>query len=162
MDSTSYMREYTRKNNKEKINAQRRARYESNPTRREQIKEASREYHQENHDDVLQRRKDRREIIREQERSYNDNLLTKVLEQYAKKCARCGFNSDIRILQLDHVNGGGNRERREIGTRGIRRKALKNPELYQLLCPNCNWTKRFNLNEQNPRSDSRLITSALE
>ena len=93
-----------------------------------------------------------RPAVREQERSDNDRLLEKVLDQYGRKCGRCGFDSDIRILQLDHINGGGNQERRKIGTRGIRRKALENPEQYQLLCPNCNWIKRYDLNEHNPRS----------
>lgn len=94
-----------------------------------------------------------RSVIRTQERTVNDRLLEQVLDQYGRKCAKCGFNSDLRILQLDHINGGGNQERRAIGVRGIRRKALNNPELYQLLCPNCNWTKRFDLNEQNQRKD---------
>src|SRR5258708_28059910 len=134
MDSTSYMREYTRKN-KDKINSQRRARYSLNS---EPAQERAKEYYTENRDSISEKRKENRPKLREQERSQNDRLLEEVLQQYGKKCAKCGFNSDIRILQLDHINGGGNRERREIGTRGIRRKALKNPELYQLLCPNCN------------------------
>lgn len=98
-------------------------------------------------------RKRERPMIRESERSQNDELRDKVLDQYDRKCATCGFNKDIRVLQLDHINGGGNQERRKIGTRGIRRNALKNPELYQLLCPTCNWTKRFDLDEQNQRLD---------
>src|SRR5437879_1880268 len=64
-----------------------------------------------------------RSVIRNQERSFNDQLLEQVLEQYGKKCAKCGFNSDLRILQLDHINGGGNQERRAIGVRGIRHNA---------------------------------------
>jgi len=104
-----------------------------------------------------------RSVIRHQERSQNDQLRDQVLEQYGKKCGICGFDKDLRILQLDHINGGGNQERRAIGVRGIRRKALKNPELYQLLCPNCNWTKRFDLGEQNQlKSDLSRTTSALE
>jgi len=98
-------------------------------------------------------RKRERPSTRQNERSYNDELREQVLDQYGRKCVVCGFNADIRILQLDHVSGNGNQERRAIGVRGIRRKALKNPELYQLLCPNCNWTKRYNLNEHNKRSN---------
>lgn len=96
-------------------------------------------------------RKRERPRIREDERTYNDSLREQVLEQYDRRCGVCGFDKDVRILQLDHINGGGNQERREIGTRGIRRKALEHPELYQLLCPNCNWTKRYDLDEQNQR-----------
>lgn len=89
------------------------------------------------------------------ERSLNSRLLDQVLEQYGRKCGVCGFDSDQRILQLDHVNGGGNQERRRIGTRGIRRRALERSNEYQLLCPNCNWTKRFDRAEQNPRKTSQ-------
>ena len=94
-----------------------------------------------------------RSVMREQERSQNDQLREQVLEQYGKKCNKCGYNADLRVLQLDHINGNGNKERRTIGVRGIRRNALKNPEQYQLLCPTCNWIKRYNLNEQNTRKD---------
>lgn len=104
-------------------------------------------------DEARQARKNERPMIRESERSQNDQLRDKVLDQYSRKCAICKFDKDIRVLQLDHINGGGNQERRKIGTRGIRRNALKNPELYQLLCPTCNWIKRFNLDEQNKRKD---------
>lgn len=89
--------------------------------------------------------------IRENERSYTRQLLDNILDQYGRKCNSCGFSTDQRILQLDHINGGGNQERRQIGTLGIRRNALKNPTQYQLLCPNCNWTKRFDRQEQNQR-----------
>lgn len=92
-----------------------------------------------------------RSVMRKQERSYNDQLREQVLEQYGKKCGKCGFNSDLRILQLDHVNGGGVKEIRERGVRWVRRRALENPEKYQLLCPNCNWIKRYDNNEGNPR-----------
>jgi len=101
-----------------------------------------------------------RDVLREQERSQNDLLRDKVLDQYGRKCGICGFDTDQRILQIDHINGGGNQERRAIGVRGIRRKALSNPEVYQLLCPNCNWTKRYDLDEQNHKSDSSITTSA--
>lgn len=105
-----------------------------------------------------------RPVVRAQERTQNTRLLEKVLDQHGRKCNICGFDKDQRILQLDHVNGGGNQERRQIGTRGIRRNALESPEQYQILCPNCNWTKRFDRLEQNPRksdSNSRNTSSAL-
>ena len=94
-------------------------------------------------------RKRERPMVRINERSYNNQLRDAVLEQYGKQCASCGFDTDVRILQLDHINGGGNTERRQIGVRGIRKNALQHPEQYQLLCPNCNWTKRYDNNEHN-------------
>ena len=68
------------------------------------------------------------------------------------KCALCGF-TDIRALQIDHVNGGGTREhhRRKPDGNNWRRICLSKyyrlvvedqTGKYQLLCANCNWIKR--------------------
>ena len=60
------------------------------------------------------------------------------------KCARCGF-SDIRALQVDHVNGGGNQERKANRTEGVNdlfRRVRETPDAFQCLCANCNWIKR--------------------
>jgi len=58
-------------------------------------------------------------------------------------CAQCGF-TDIRALQIDHKNGDGSAQRREIGgLHRMYRDILKNPVPYQLLCANCNWIKRY-------------------
>lgn len=57
------------------------------------------------------------------------------------KCVQCGFN-DKRILHIDHINGGGTREAREIGHYNIIKKILKGEQGYQILCPNCNFIKR--------------------
>lgn len=58
------------------------------------------------------------------------------------KCARCGY-SDIRSLCIDHIKGGGNKERRGHG-RFERILVKKNfPEGYQVLCANCNIIKKI-------------------
>ena len=61
-------------------------------------------------------------------------------------CVRCGF-SDIRALQIDHINGGGTKHRVELGRSGeafYRWLRMNNyPEGYQVLCCNCNGIKRF-------------------
>lgn len=68
------------------------------------------------------------------------------------KCNRCGF-SDIRILQIDHVDGGGQREADKfVTTYDFHKYILKAPlneilEKYQVLCPNCNWIKRIEKGE---------------
>lgn len=67
-------------------------------------------------------------------------LRRQVLETFGSKCCKCGF-ADHRALQLDHINGGGLKEKRERGSSGIYRRALKYPEDYQLLCANCNIIK---------------------
>jgi len=65
------------------------------------------------------------------------NLLGRV-------CAKCGFD-DPRALQIDHVNGGGTRERRlkkNTSARLLMDVINDRSGKYQLLCANCNWIKR--------------------
>jgi hypothetical protein len=69
-------------------------------------------------------------------------------------CAVVGGMTDIRCLQIDHIHGGGNQEKRKNkGDRGshhyydILRKIKNGSKEYQLLCANCNWIKRIENNE---------------
>jgi len=83
-------------------------------------------------------------------RKYRSKLKTAVYELLGNKCVHCGF-SDIRALQIDHINGGGNKEVRKVS--GNYYKFLltdipNNPEKYQTLCANCNWIKR-SINNEN-------------
>jgi hypothetical protein len=72
-------------------------------------------------------------------------LRTNILIHYGNgklACVKCGF-SDIRALQLDHLNGGGREEFRRFGNKPFYIK-LRNegyPEGYQTLCANCNFIK---------------------
>ena len=76
------------------------------------------------------------------------SLKKRLFEFLGNKCAICGF-SNIFALQLDHINGGGNRERKKLkSATSIYLKALKHPENYQILCANCNWIKR-GINNEN-------------
>ena len=81
------------------------------------------------------------------------NARADVIKKFGGKCVRCGFD-DPRALQLDHVNGGGNRDRRikEMGTSRRHEDAIANPTKYQLLCANCNWIKRSENGETSSRS----------
>lgn len=56
-------------------------------------------------------------------------------------CVKCGF-TDVRALQVDHINGGGHREVSSIGQYHVMKKVLNGDDGYQLLCANCNWIKR--------------------
>ena len=56
-------------------------------------------------------------------------------------CKRCGFD-DKRALQLDHVYGKGNTQRRILTVVKMIHHAIENPSGYQILCANCNWIKR--------------------
>ncbi len=69
------------------------------------------------------------------------------------KCARCGF-TDWRALQIDHVHGGGTKERRENpGTISLYLRVIARAASgkYQVLCANCNWIKRFEESEHYKR-----------
>ena len=75
--------------------------------------------------------------------AYNRNYRRKVLELLGNKCVKCGF-TDIRALQVDHIDGGGAKEKRLLKTLPMYRKILKTKgKGYQLLCANCNWIKRY-------------------
>ncbi len=66
------------------------------------------------------------------------------------RCEHCG-NNDSRVLQFDHVLGGGKTELMS-GNRNSHQRAravFKEPGKYQVLCANCNWIKRFERNEQS-------------
>lgn len=74
-----------------------------------------------------------------------------VIEILGGKCIKCGF-SDKRALQIDHINGGGSKERKERNfkkefNRYVLNSFLKEENKYQLLCANCNWIKRSENNE---------------
>jgi hypothetical protein len=67
-----------------------------------------------------------------------------VLRALGNQCVRCGF-TDWRTLQIDHVNGGGRRDReRWSNTHEYLNAVLAAPPgIYQLLCANCNWIKKY-------------------
>lgn len=81
----------------------------------------------------------------------NKKLKVEILTYYARgttlKCARCSID-DVDVLCLDHIKGGGSKQRRElkIGHGSNFYSWLKRnnyPEGYQVLCFNCNMKKRI-------------------
>lgn len=73
------------------------------------------------------------------------NLHKKCISFLGGKCKRCGID-DIRVLQIDHINGGGKNEIVKVFGRSWRRYyrhvlADKSGK-YQVLCANCNWIKK--------------------
>lgn len=85
-------------------------------------------------------------------RKYN-LMVRKVLFQLLgdrcsnKSCLVSNGCTDIRCLQIDHINGGGGKEIKKYGTIGMYRYYIKHPEeakqKLQILCANCNWIKRY-------------------
>lgn len=66
------------------------------------------------------------------------------INAYGGKCACCG-ESQYEFLAIDHVHGGGQKERKILSTQQIVNKVIKLnfPPEYQLLCHNCNSAKGF-------------------
>lgn len=74
--------------------------------------------------------------------NYYEKLRADVFAGYGGKCACCG-ESESEFLQLDHVDGGGNVDRKTRATKtlyaAVRREGY--PPGFQLLCANCNQAK---------------------
>lgn len=78
--------------------------------------------------------------------SYQKKLRIRAIKALGKKCCKCGFD-DERALQIDHINGGGSKDRGGKNTNigwARRYNAIINNETneFQLLCANCNFIKR--------------------
>jgi hypothetical protein len=90
-------------------------------------------------------------LRRQYTRTSNRRLKTDVLTHYSigePKCVSCGI-TDTDVLCLDHINGGGEAHRRTIphGGAGLHLylwiKKNNYPNLFQVLCLNCNWKKHL-------------------
>lgn len=90
------------------------------------------------------------------EELHRDNIKRTILIQYlGGKCCRCGYENDIRALQLDHIHGDGNIDRKRKGRCGkIYRYYVKNEltlkeaeNTLQVLCANCHAIKTIENNE---------------
>jgi len=82
--------------------------------------------------------------IRSYSREYKQNLRETIIKAYGGKCACCK-ESQREFLSVDHVEGGGNRERKLLGRYGLYRKIISSnfPKEYRLLCHNCNLSRGF-------------------
>jgi len=86
---------------------------------------------------------------REKDAEWRLRVKLEVFEKYGGKCRHCGF-TDARALCIDHVNGGGEKERKETGGRIYAKlRRLPRQKEYQLLCANCNMIKSFAKGELN-------------
>ena len=106
---------------------------------REKIVQLRREYEQKNKE---KNNKYRRDWIRNSWKALRDKIIT----NYGGMCARCGF-PDWRALQIDHIYGGGSREKKNYQYyKNLATQKMDNNK-YQLLCANCNWIKRYEQGE---------------
>lgn len=78
------------------------------------------------------------------------SLREAAIAALGNECVRCGF-TDIRALQVDHINGGGSKETSYRTYRNV----VNGVSGYQCLCANCNWIKRRE-NDEQPHRKSKL------
>ena len=139
-----------RKNNREKIRERDRNAYAQNHEQRLESRARSTQKHYESVREYGQRRNRlRRQKIREQ-----------LLDLLGRQCIRCGYDADVRALQIDHVNGGGTQDRKNFSSRdAYYNYILQNAKdgAYQVLCANCNVIKRLEEKEHGNGPPRRLI-----
>ncbi len=94
-------------------------------------------------------------------RTWAQKRRREVLTALGGQCVQCGI-ADYRVLQIDHVNGGGSKEHKTMSRTTFITKVLADKDdNYQLLCANCNWIKRFDNNE-HPKSKFGSLTKEKE
>ena len=67
-------------------------------------------------------------------------IRAEVLAHYGGQCACCG-EPEPAFLQIDHINGGGTKHRKELGLGGRIYEWLRKhgfPAGFRVLCANCN------------------------
>lgn len=94
-----------------------------------------------------------RQEWREYVRRHAQKIKLEVLTHYGNgkcACVTCG-ESRLACLSIDHINGNGNLQLKELRKAGVNfyRWLRKNnyPKGYQTLCMNCQWVKRAFNNE---------------
>lgn len=84
------------------------------------------------------------------QRAYDNKKRRELIQEMGGECIKCGFD-DWRALQIDHINGGGtndNKIMRNFSPLKRLKEIIKNKDIiYQLLCANCNWIKRYEQRE---------------
>jgi hypothetical protein len=124
--------------------------------KREHILERRKQRYQENHEKELEQcrlyRKTHREETRSCQKKYKEKNRIRlrdyyrkkkaiIIEAYGGKCECCG-DSHFEFLTIDHINGGGRRDRaKRVGSSFYARlEKLGFPkDEYRLLCMNCNF-----------------------
>ena len=122
---------------------------------REHLKKSHADYYRRHRKEVLQRNKKQRESypggwnVFHRMRTREQRRI--LLEEMGGKCSSCGY-ADRRAIQIDHVHGGGSKERTErrrsgraqYSVREVRESWRKKEGKYRLLCANCNCIERQN------------------
>ena len=138
-EQQAYNREYFKKYYKVKKNRDKVLKYTRDyyKTHKEQRMNTQRKWRTEHPEEWTKRTRD-----------CDSRVRNALIELLGGKCMVCGIE-DYRVLQVDHINGGGSIERRagKGRNREYLRKVIDGNKDYQLLCANCNWIKRYENNE---------------
>ena len=128
---------------------------------RERQREACRKYYYNNLEKERERNRlkqhrfyrDRPEHMKVIAKRSRDKAKLEILTHYGLgkcQCVECG-EGRIACLSIDHINGNGVRQRKQLKAHGstfyiwLRRNNF--PNGYQTLCMNCQWIKRDNKGE---------------
>lgn len=133
----AYAKKRWQKRNKEEYRKRRMAYYRAHKSR---FQERNRQYYHRHRDKLL-------EQVNAHARRRRSALKAALYKKLGGKCKRCGI-TDVRVLCVDHVNGGGWQERKESTYTTLYTRMLADTTgKYQLLCHNCNWIKRYERQE---------------
>lgn len=86
--------------------------------------------------------KEQKEAKLKRTRDYYKKRRLEAIEKYGSKCVCCG-ETEIRFLEIDHINNDGAVHRKKMGSSRIINWLRKRnyPKGFQLLCSNCNMAK---------------------
>lgn len=133
-----------RDTHREQYNAKKRAWRLANP---EKVMGQRKRYHLEQMGKNTEWKKNNRELYLEQKKRHHTRHRQACLEHYGRVCACPGCNeAHEEFLAIDHIAGGGNKHRKEIGSKAGNQFyvwIIKNnfPSLFRTLCHNCNHSR---------------------
>lgn len=128
-------RAYWRKN-REKMRGKNRRKYRKHG---ERLRERTRAYYRQNKDKCL---------------DIKTRARIDAIKKLGPACVTCGYDKDIRAIQIDHIKNDGVDDRRERGNYAI----FKGIQIhggqgrYQVLCANCNWIKQVEFKKKSRRA----------
>ena len=139
-----------------------------NRDERSEIQRRYREkYHERLKKDARERYHANIQKSRDKGRKTRERMRDEIFDILGRRCVVCGF-ADIRALQFDHINGGGNEDNkqrhRETRLIYMRNNPDETKSKFQVLCANCNSIKRHFKGENvkinaYPTSYLRTITA---
>lgn len=124
----------------EKDRVRKRLKRKQDPEYRKRENERSREYAKSHQFELKAYHKNYRRTLSQERRMEVMDMLG------GRKCCKCGYDADIRALQIDHIDGGGNLQRREhpLPDYTYYKCILESGGVgFQILCANCNVIKKF-------------------